>query len=870
MESPITFGQWIRQRRRILDLTQEELAGKIGCSVSAVRKIETGERRPSRQIVGLLAEALKIPPEDRPVFTKVARGERNLERLPQLADLQRPAASPPASRAVERFPVPLTPLVGREPELVQILQMLSGPQVRLLTLLGPGGIGKTRVAIETAGLASRDLAGLFPDGVFFAALEPLSSADYLITALAAALGFTFFGPEDPRVQLLQYLREKKLLLILDGFEALLDAADLLEAALQQAAGIKLLVTSRERLNLQAEWVFEIHGLPVPGGVIVDTPGEVGKYSALTLFAQTARRAEPSFRIANDNLEDILNICRALDGMPLGIELAASLVRALSCAEIAVEIRQNLDILRAPGRNVPERHRSLKAAFEYSWNLLPPEEQDALARLSVFRGVFKREAALQVAGAGINTLTSLVDKSLLRRVPGGYSLHDVVRQYAALHLVEDPQAEQQAFEEHSRYFLIMLRDCWDEMISPASKEVQDRLNEHYDNIRAAWDWAAAHRRYNWIDEAANSLYYLLEMRGVYLEGQLIFSETAEKLGGWEPPVAPLTLDQQLALGRVFCKEAYFNMRLGKQGQAEPLFNMSIALLRPVAAQKIRPAMDALSEALVFLSTAEYHMGRFDQARELAEEALALSRLAISRWNMAYALLMVGLIAHAQGHTETAYRTIQDSIFYSRQLGDPRNMILCLSFAGMVTGAIGKAKEAHTMLLEVLEISRAINDRWGVATALNHLGQVELSLGEEERQQAIAHLGESVAIYREMGEPWNMTRALVRLGGAYHLQGEDEPAREILVEAIRIAWASPVIPLALDAMFELAVILADGNAPDCALQLLAPLREHPQCYEETRVKAVRLWDELAARGGPPPAAHPDFTAVVEQVLSWALCS
>ncbi|MGC9358146.1 MAG: AfsR/SARP family transcriptional regulator, partial [Anaerolineae bacterium] len=323
------------------------------------------------------------------------------------------------------LPASSTPFVGRQAEIDQIKALLTSSDSRIVTLVGPGGMGKTRLALQTAREALKD----FRDGVFFVPLAPLSTSGLLIQAIADALDFPFFQreSESPRDQLLNYLREKKLLLVLDNFEHLIAVAPLLSDVVRAAPGVTLLVTSRERLNLHGEWVFKIPGMRVPESSSVE---ELTEYGAVQLFIQSARRAAGHFDLTDENREDVVRICQLVAGSPLGIELSASWARLLAPREIVAEIEHSLDFLTTSLRDLPERHRSLRAVFEHSWHLLENEEQALFRRLSIFRGGFTREAAREVAEASLLHLSSLVDKSVLRRDPvGRYELHELLRQYA---------------------------------------------------------------------------------------------------------------------------------------------------------------------------------------------------------------------------------------------------------------------------------------------------------------------------------------------------------------------------------------------------------------------------------------------------------
>ena len=345
MDVGASFGAWLKRRRRQLDLTQDALAEKVGCSVATIQKIEADERRPSRQIAGLLAETLEIPPTDRATFVKTARGELGVARLTEVAPVVVAVSQTPATQPVSNLLIPPTPLVGREAELAALAQLLHDPQSRLITLIGAGGMGKTRLAIEAA---TRQV-GDFSDGTYFVALASFSSPAIIPLAIADALGLKFQGQLEPRAQLFNYLLDKRLLLVLDNFEHLLSGAELLAEIMQCVPAVKLLVTSRERLNLPGEWVFEIQGLPVP---TAEQAEQLTENNAVLLFAQCAARALGNFELDSEKYAAVARVCQLVEGMPLGIELAASWVRVLSCQEIVHEIERSLDFLATTARHVP--------------------------------------------------------------------------------------------------------------------------------------------------------------------------------------------------------------------------------------------------------------------------------------------------------------------------------------------------------------------------------------------------------------------------------------------------------------------------------------------------------------------------------------
>jgi predicted ATPase/DNA-binding XRE family transcriptional regulator len=420
-----SFGNWVKRRRKGLDLTQQELAQRVGCSLATIVKIESDERRPSRQIAELLVQQLEIPTDQREQFLKVARKEKSSEVLGEIATTSQPLPMPRA-----QIPQSAGILIGREFELAEVTRLIQDENCRLLTLTGAGGIGKTRLVLE----AAYQRQNAFEYGGIFINLAPLTGRDQIVTAIADALGFVLYSASDRSVQLISHLREKELLLVLDNFEHLLNESGCISLPgdlLEGAPMVKLLVTSREPLQLRSEWVFEVRGLPIPE---IHENDQLGKNSAVKLFVQRARQRSASFELMPEDYLAIRQICQLVEGVPLAIELAASWTKTLTCPEIAHEIQKNINFLTTSSRDVTERHRSIRATFDYSWKLLSNEEQIALQHLSIFKGGFTREAAEHVAGANLSILSSLVSKSLLHRIDQGrYDLHELVRQYSLEYL-----------------------------------------------------------------------------------------------------------------------------------------------------------------------------------------------------------------------------------------------------------------------------------------------------------------------------------------------------------------------------------------------------------------------------------------------------
>ncbi|MDP6514524.1 MAG: NB-ARC domain-containing protein, partial [SAR202 cluster bacterium] len=460
------------------------------------------------------------------------------------------------------LPAQTTPFVGRESELAQTSTLLEDPQTRLLTLTGPGGIGKTRLSIQVASENSDQ----FRDGVWFVPLAPLDSTDLIVSTIAESLRFSFYNPQDLKAQLLNYLKEKQILLVIDNLEHLMTGADLIAEILQGAPDAKMMVTSRERLNLRGEQIVDVEGLDVPTNGHIE---DVDSYAAIQLFVQGASRAQPGYALSGEDIQSAGQICRMVGGLPLGIELASAWTRVLTCQEIASEIEQSIDFLGGTLRDLPERQRSLRAVVDYSWEMLTDTEQTAFMSMAVFSGGFTREAAQQVSGASLMTLTSLQDKSLLRfNSARRYEFQPVLQQYAEDKFRKSQEEFDRVQSAHAEYYSSFLQARSDPILAQ-EETVLAEIGTEIENVRSAWQWAVEHKSFEHLARSVDALFIFYQIRGWYEEGNQVFSSAIEMMRG-NVDSGP---EQETTSGKILACQGAFQLRLGVPAKARELLEES---------------------------------------------------------------------------------------------------------------------------------------------------------------------------------------------------------------------------------------------------------------------------------------------------------
>jgi predicted ATPase/DNA-binding CsgD family transcriptional regulator len=597
----------------------------------------------------------------------------------------------PDRKTVVRSPINLpaepTPFVGRRDELAEIKRQLG--ETRLLTLTGPGGMGKTRLALK----AAQEMTGDFEDGIFFVQLAPIRSVEHLIQTIAEGVKFPLATHEDPQRQLLRYLKKKQLLLVMDNFEHLLDGVGIVSGILQTAPALKILATSRERLNLLYETNFTVGGMDIPSQVGSEDPQD---YDAIALFVQSARKVRSGFDPSPDELEQIANIAQIVQGMPLGIELAAAWLHILNVDEIAEELEKGLDILATEVRDAPERHRSIRAVFDHSWSMLDRAEQGIFLLLSVFRGGFTREAAQQVAGASLQQLAGLANKSFLSHDPdsGRLEVHELLRQYAQERLAETPETSALAQEAHAAYHAEFMQQRWGDLKGSRQMLALAEIEDDIENVRAAWRYYLEQRNVPQMWKFIYGLWQVYWIRWWNHAGMDLFAEAARALQGEEN-------EEAIALRALaMAYQGYFMGWLDLSEQGYELAKESVAIL----GQLNHPG--ALLFAYDSLGVNAYMLNRYSEEITASNKMLKIAIKIDDKWLLAFSLFAVSMGALLKEDYPEARRLAESNLKLNEEIGDVIGSTLPLIVLGHAAWALGDYEGARGIYLRCLRRTAGI--------------------------------------------------------------------------------------------------------------------------------------------------------------------
>lgn len=761
MDEIYSFGYWVRRRRKALDLTQAALAREVGCATVTIRKIETDERRPSRVMADRLAECLGVSDDEREAFILSGLGEVSAYRMPvpskpisiemeEEGSLKQEGFSSTliaGSGSRNNLPAQATPFIGRINELTEIRAKLAEDDCRLLTLLGLGGCGKTRLAIE----AAEGLLEEYQHGIFFVSLAPVQSVEFISSTIAAVLGFSFFEDNPPDEHLLDYLRNKQMLLILDNFEHLLEGACLVLEILNAAPGLKILVTSRSSLAITGEYIYSVMGMAYPGSV---EPLMIGlqEYSAVKLFMSSARRRQPTFELSDENLLDVVRICTLVDGMPLGIILAASWVMMLTPAEIAAEIAQDLAFLETELRDIPRRQRNLYNAFNYSWRLLSEGERETMRALSVFRGGFTWEAAQKVADASLSDLMGLIDKSFLYRSSSGrYEVHELLRQYIVEKLIEYPAIKSAVLNQHSETYCMALANWEIELQGPQQGAAMEAITLEIENIHSAWAWAIDRYKITDLLRAINGLCLFYDRRNQFFEGEKVCRSLFEKLDAMESIDQPKMtssmsgrrskIDALRLRVRTLSWQGHFNHYLGNINQARELISTGLNLL----AETTTPQETYFEKAMVLLMLSSVvGTEARDEAIQYAKDSLISFKSLEQSWWVGQALDRLGDLTLSRVVRKQYF---EESLAVRRRQGDLIGTASSLKKISFELVHKLQFEEAEHLAREALSIYRESDDRPLILGAYGMLSSLLVWQGKFSEARFLVQ--ENLAVYKDIG-------------------------------------------------------------------------------------------------------------------------
>jgi predicted ATPase len=637
----------------------------------------------------------------------------------------------------------LTPFEGREEDLAALSDLLLQEGLRLITITGPGGIGKTRLATEIAAQISAN----FAHGLSYVSLAPLDSSTQIVQTLIEALALSSSIEHDPQDQLLRYLRSRQMLLVIDNFEHLLDGAPLLSKILEAAPGVTILVTSREKMSLQSETVFNLRGLEVTHW---ETPEEALSYTSARLFVQYAQRGRPSFSLEQADVHALGHICRVVEGLPLGIVLAASWTDTLTPQEIAIEIDKSLDFLGTKYRDMPERQRSIRAVFDTSWERLNPEERELVTRLSIFRGGFTREAAEYVAGALLRDLSGLVNKSLLRRDPdsGRYEQHELLRQYARERLEATSENFLDARTAHATYFADFMAKRTDHLLGSRDTLALLEIESDIENVRAAWHISTDSAHLENVNKFIESLFFVYEIRGWNHAGRDLFGEARTTLGAITEGD-----DAEAVKAWLLGAESFFTGVLGIPQQGVETARESVEILQRLGRRREQfLALFGIALGYMVQNMGKEVIHHARQGVEVAsEEGEKWWEALFTNW-LASGSLTVG------AHDDTR-RYAQASLDMMVDLGGSYGIVWPHQTLGSLAMVQGSYVEARKFFERALDAEKSIKFKRGLQYTYNSLGNVNILL--DAVAEAEKYFLQSLNVSHEIGQTREVLTTLLNL-------------------------------------------------------------------------------------------------------------
>ena len=706
------------------------------------------------------------------------------------------AAPPtPTTKPQHNLPAQLTPFVGRETELIELTRLFSDPKTRLVTILAAGGMGKTRLSQEFASQHVDD----FTNGAYFIGLAPLTDTPSIIEAIAAAVGLQF-GDQIPdrHAALTQFLRDQHLLLILDNFEHILKAVPFVIDLLENAPDLYILVTSREKLNIGGEQIFQLGGMNFPDFL---TPDDALNYSAVKLFMQSATRVQPSFEITSENLDSIVEICQLVHGMPLGILLAAAWLDMFTPVEIVQEIQSSLDFLETDRRDLPERHRSIRAVFDYSWQQLTKTEQNTFMQLSICQGGFTRQAAQKMTEASLRVLMALVNKSLLRRDPnsGRYEVHELLRQYAEEKLRQSGQATNTR-NAHADYYLTWFATLSEDLKGRDEQKAFKAIIADLDNLLVAWHWAVEKKRAEWILPTLRAFHIFIDLLGKYGLGVQLFSAAREQFSPADGEIwwrlvtffrDDSITEQQIDDALAFAHQTTDNSWIGDLLQIKSWYaSRDKSGSMPQALQFLEEAehfytVGGDEYALMYIYEGYFHAhrinGDIEQSMAMVEKLLQHARKLGNKSSELHALNLFATGAFFQGKYDEAYQRMQEIMPIAKQFDSQFALGISHAILSNIYVLKGEFENAHSHLNQAMEIAKILIGH--PLVAIFHYMSGFVALAEDRLSEAEASFREALTLaeYSDMQDAFSLGLCLTFWG-----MDDVEACRQLFIKIVTSPW------------------------------------------------------------------------------------